>query len=142
MLGGEYKHQCDSKYRLRIPAKFKKELGEECVITKGNDGCLFLLSKKEVDVILSKLENFSIFDKAIQKPLRIFFSSVVEVEEDGQGRFLLPANLREFASITKNVMFVGVGNRVEIWDEDRWNEYCKSAGNFDDNIMELGKNGI
>lgn len=142
MFGGEYKHQCDSKFRLRIPAKFKKELGEGCVITKGNDGCLFLLPKKEVDILMTKLENMPMFNSQIQKPLRLFFSSATEIEEDNQGRFLLPANLREFAGITKNIVFVGVGNRVELWDEEKWKRYCEDAGNFDDIIMELGKNGI
>ena len=143
MLGGEYRHQCDAKYRLRIPAKLKKELGENCVITKGNDGCLFLLPKVEMDNILNKIENLSIFNSQLQKPLRFLFSSAVEVEEDNQGRFLLPANLREFAGITKDVVFVGVGNRAELWSEDRWNKYClDNETNFDEIISELGKNGI
>lgn len=143
MLGGEYKHQCDAKFRLRIPAKLKKELGENCIITKGNDGCLFLLPKAEMDNILGKLENLSIFNSQLQKPLRFLFSSATEVEEDNQGRFLLPANLREFADIEKNVVFVGVGNRAELWSEDRWNKYClDNEANFDEIISELGKNGI
>ena len=143
MLGGEYRHQCDAKYRLRIPAKLKKELGENCVITKGNDGCLFLLPKVEMDNILNKIENLSIFNSQLQKPLRFLFSSAVEIEEDNQGRFLLPANLREFAGITKDVVFVGVGNRAELWSEDRWNKYClDNETNFDEIISELGKNGI
>ena len=143
MLGGEYRHQCDAKYRLRIPAKLKKELGENCVITKGNDGCLFLLPKVEMDNILNKIENLSIFNSQLQKPLRFLFSSAVEIEEDNQGRFLLPANLREFAGITKDVVFVGVGNRAELWSEDRWNKYClDNETNFAEIISELGKNGI
>lgn len=143
MLGGEYKHQCDAKYRLRIPAKLKKELGENAVITKGNDGCLFLLPKSEMDNVLSKIENLSIFNSQLQKPLRFLFSSAVEIEEDNQGRFLLPASLREFAGITKDVVFVGVGNRAELWSEESWTKYCNdNSANFDDIISELGKNGI
>ena len=96
-----------------------------------------------MDNILGKLENLSIFNSQLQKPLRFLFSSAVEIEEDNQGRFLLPANLREFAGITKDVVFVGVGNRAELWSEDRWNKYClDNEANFDEIISELGKNGI
>ena len=129
MFLGEYEHSCDSKNRLRIPSKFKKEFCEGAVLTKGNDGCLFLVDK--------------MFDSKLQMPLRMLFSSAVEIEEDNQGRFLLPASLKNFANIQKDVIFVGVGNRVELWSKESWLDYSSKANaSFDQILSSLGEYGI
>ena len=104
MLSGEYRHQCDDKFRLRLPSKLKKEFANGYYVTKGNDGCLYLLSQSELDNIMNKVNNLPLFSKSLQQPLRVLFSSAFEPQEDYQGRFLLPTNLREYAQIKKDVV--------------------------------------
>jgi MraZ protein len=109
---------------------------------KGTDGCLFVLSESEYQKVVEKINTIPLFSKA-QSAARQFLSSGIEVEEDNQGRFLLKTHLREFASIVKNVVFVGVGNRVEIWAEEKWNaKFNVSADNYDEIVSELAELGI
>ena len=143
MFLGEYEHSCDSKNRLRIPSKFKKEFCEGAVLTKGNDGCLFLVDKNRFSKILESVSNLPMFDSKLQMPLRMLFSSAVEIEEDNQGRFLLPASLKNFANMQKDVVFVGVGNRVELWSKESWLDYSSKANaSFDQILSSLGEYGI
>lgn len=143
MFLGEFKHQTDEKFRLRMPTTFKKVLGASYMVTKGTNGCLFVFSESNVkELFEDKLKTTSLFDNALQKPLRLLFSSAFTVEEDSQGRFLLPKALREFANIQKNVVFIGVGNHIEIWDEDMWENYKKTEQNFDALLEGLTRYGI
>lgn len=143
MLFGEFHHQLDEKNRMRLPAKLKAKLGSGYVITKGSNGCLFVFSKEEIEkTIYEKLKSLPISDIKAQKSVRSLFSSGYEVEEDNQGRFLLPTYLKDFALISKNVVTIGVGNRVEIWDEDRWNEYNGCGEGFDEILAGLSQYGI
>lgn len=143
MFLGEYKYSCDDKNRLRLPPKFKKCLAEGVVLTKGNDGCIFVVPKNEFESIFEKVNNLPMFDSRAQKPLRMLFSSAVEVEEDNQGRFLLPLNLKEYAKINKDIVFIGVGNRIELWASEVWQEYNDNANsNFDQILSNLGDYGI
>ena len=122
MLIGTYRHSLDSKNRMRIPSKFKGELGANCIITKGTGSSLMLFSGDGFQGLYERLSGISIFDEEAQKPVRKFLSSAFEAEEDAQGRILLPKELIKHAEITKNVVFVGVGNRVEIWAEEIWDK--------------------
>ncbi len=122
MLIGSYRHSLDSKNRMRIPSKFKGELGSSFIITKGTGSNLMMFSSEGFDSLYERLSNISIFDEEAQKPVRKFLSSAFEAEEDNQGRILLPKELVIHAEITKNVVFVGVGNRVEIWAEELWDK--------------------
>lgn len=143
MFLGEYKHNCDDKNRLRLPPKFRKDLSGGAVITKGNDGCLFVVPKNQFEKVLEKIDNLPMFDSKAQMPLRMLFSSAVEVQEDNQGRFLLPANLKDFAKINKEVVFIGVGNRVELWSQEVWDKYSENANSsFDQILSNLGEYGI
>ena len=143
MFLGEYKHNCDDKNRLRLPPKFKKEISGGLILTKGNDGCLFIVPKNQFEVILEKINNLPMFDSKAQLPIRMLFSSAVELQEDNQGRFLLPLNLKDFAKINKDVIFIGVGNRIELWSQENWNSYCEKANsNFDQILSNLGEYGI
>ncbi|MDR0850203.1 MAG: division/cell wall cluster transcriptional repressor MraZ [Christensenellaceae bacterium] len=143
MLSGEFKHVADEKFRLRLPPKFKKELGSGYVVTRGNDGCLFVFSHEQLEALLNKTSSIPMFSSNLQQPLRLLYSSAYEVAEDNQGRFLLPQSLRDAAAIKKEVYFVGVGTRAEIWSAERWEEYKKQGSvNFDDIVEELGKYGI
>ena len=142
MLIGEYKHQLDEKNRMRIPAKLRSQLGSNYIIMKGTNNCLFVFSQEEMQNTLSqKLRELPLGDLKAQKSLRTLFSSGYEIEEDSQGRFVLPAYLKDFADIKKNIVSVGVGNRVEIWDEETWDKYNDET-NFDEIIGDLTKYGI
>lgn len=122
MFMGEYNHTIDAKGRLIIPAKFREVLGDEFVVTKGMDGCLFVFDNPEWQVFADKLRGLPMIDKEARQFTRFFLAGAASVEVDKQGRILLPAVLREFAGITKEVVLVGVGSRVEIWSRDRWEE--------------------
>ena len=143
MFLGTFEHVIDNKNRLRIPPKFRKDMQSGMVISKGNDGCLFLLPQEEFDLILSKVRNLPLFDSTAQLPLRLLFSSASMVEEDNQGRFLLPNTLKTFAKINKKILFVGVGTRIEIWSKEVWQEYTKNIdNNFDSIVKGLKDYGI
>lgn len=135
MLIGSYKHSLDAKKRMRIPAKFKNELGNNCIITKGSANNLFVFSQEQFSALYEKMVNLPLFDEEAQKPVRKFLSSAFEAEEDGQGRVLLSKELIAHANITKNVVFVGVGNRVEIWAEEEWNKQDEDSESSDFSIL-------
>ena len=117
MLIGTYRHSIDSKKRMRIPSKFKSELGANCIITKGTQNNLMIFSSEGFNNLYEKLSNISLFDNEAQKPVRKFLSSAFEAEEDGQGRILLPKELATYAEITKNIVFLGVLNRFDHYQE-------------------------
>ena len=128
MLFGTYSHQLDQKNRFRIPTKFKAVLGENLVLTKGSGKCLYLFSATEMqNQIINKTATISLFDESAQKSLRLLLSSTFELEIDNQGRALLPQALRAYAGIDKNLVSIGVGNRVEIWAEGEWLKYSEGA---------------
>ena len=135
MLIGTYRHSVDAKKRMRMPTKFKCELGADCIITKGTNKNLFVFSKEQFNTLYEKMVNLPLFDEEAQKPVRKFLSSAFETEEDGQGRILLPKELINFAGITKGIVFVGVGNRVEIWAEAVWDEETKDDEKADFSIL-------
>ena len=141
MLIGTYRHSMDSKKRMRIPSKFKSELGTNCIITKGTGVNLMVFSGEGFQDLYEKLSNISIFDNDAQKPVRKFLSSAFEAEEDAQGRILLPKELALHAEITKNIVFVGVGNRVEIWAEEIWDKMQEEDGEEVD-FTVLAKLGV
>lgn len=120
MFMGEYNHTIDAKGRLIIPSRFREVLGDEFVVTKGMDGCLFVFADPEWQAFEEKLRNLPMIDKEARQFTRFFLAGAASVEVDKQGRVLLPAVLREFAGITKEAVLVGVGSRVEIWSKDRW----------------------
>ena len=140
MLIGTYRHSLDSKNRMRIPSKFKGELGANCIITKGTGTNLMLFSGDGFQSLYERLSSISIFDEEAQKPVRKFLSSAFEAEEDGQGRILLPKELVLHAEITKNVVFVGVGNRVEIWAEEIWDK--ANSDDEENDFSVLAKFGV
>ena len=140
MLIGTYRHQIDEKCRMRMPTKLKAELGDGFVVTKGANGCLTAFSKSKFDEVYNKLTNLPIFDANIQKPVRMILSSAFEAEEDKQGRILLAKELRDYAKISKNIVFVGAGNRVEIWAEEEWEAY--SSGDLAESLASLGGLGV
>lgn len=120
MFMGEYNHTIDAKGRLIIPAKFREVLGDEFVVTKGMDGCLFVFDNSEWQAFAEKLRSLPMIDKEVRQFTRFFLAGAASVEVDKQGRILLPSVLRDFAGITKDTVLIGVGSRIEIWGKDRW----------------------
>jgi MraZ protein len=122
MLIGEHQHNIDVKGRVFIPARFRDDLGEHFIVTKGLDSCLFIYSQDEWLVLDAKIRALPM-SKSRRLQL-FFFSSAVDVEADKQGRIVLPQNLREFASLTRDVVIIGASSRVEIWDKQKWQDAC------------------
>ncbi len=129
MLIGEFEHSLDVKGRLIMPAKLRDSIGDSFVVTKGLDGCLFAFSKSEWANFEEKLKSLPLSNKNSREFTRFFLSGATECEIDKQGRFLIPNNLREVAGLTKEVVIIGVGTRIEFWDKQKWNNY-----NNDENI--------
>ncbi|MGI1691172.1 division/cell wall cluster transcriptional repressor MraZ [Thermoanaerobacter uzonensis] len=127
MLMGQYEHTIDAKGRVIIPAKFREELGERFVLTKGLDNCLFVYSLEEWKNIEAKLKTLPLTKKDARAFTRFFLAGAVECEIDKQGRILIPGNLREHAKIEKDVIFIGVSTRVEIWSKEVWEEYSNNT---------------
>lgn len=127
MFMGEFQHTVDAKGRLFIPAKLREGLGDRFIATKGLEDCLFVFPEKEWEVFGEKLRSLPLASGAARAFTRLFFSGATECDVDSQGRILLPANLRDYAAIEKEVMIVGVSSRVEIWAKAKWEEYCQKA---------------
>lgn len=117
-MKGEFQHNIDAKGRLFIPAKLREELGASFIVTKGLDGCLFIYSAEDWDVLEEKISKLPL-SKA-RNLQRFFFSSAADCVPDAQGRVVIPPNLREFAGLQKEVTVIGVSTRVEVWDAERW----------------------
>lgn len=122
MLMGEYNHTIDAKGRLIVPAKFREPLGAEFVVTKGLDGCLFVYPDAEWKKFEEKLRSLPLTDPNARKFSRFFLAGAAPCELDKQGRILLPAVLREFAGLEKDVVLAGLGSRVEIWSKEAWDK--------------------
>lgn len=123
MFIGEYQHSIDSKGRLIVPAKFRDDLGDVFIITKGLDNCLFVYPKSEWKILEEKLKLLPLTRKDARAFVRFFFSGATECELDKQGRILIPGNLREHCKIDKDAVVIGVSNRVEIWSKEEWEQY-------------------
>lgn len=122
MFMGEYTHTIDTKGRLIIPSKFRESLGDEFVVTKGLDGCLFVYPNQEWKAFEEKLKTLPITNKNARQFSRFFLAGAAACEVDKQGRILLPSVLREFAELEKDVVLVGVLSRIEIWSKSKWND--------------------
>ena len=136
MLIGEYEHSLDAKGRLIMPAKLRTDMGEKFIITKGLDGCLFVFSQIEWSNFESKLKELPLTNKNARDFVRFFLSGATECEIDKLGRFLLVNTLREYAEITKEVIIIGVGTRLEIWNKDKWKKYNSNENISADTIAE------
>lgn len=136
MFMGEYQHTIDTKGRLIVPAKLREQLGEKFIVTRGMDGCLFGYPLSEWEQLENKLNEMPLSQKDARLFVRYFYSAATECVIDKQGRINLPQNLRTHASLLKNCVLVGVANRIEIWDEERWNTFAKEAEENFDEIAE------
>lgn len=143
MLIGEYRHTIDEKKRLAIPAKLRKQLGKQAVLTRGIDNCLVLYPLKEWEKVSEKLARLPASQVEARGFARIMLAGASLVEFDSLGRILVPDYLKQYALLTKNVVIAGLSNRLEIWDEKRWEEYQqKMEKEVGDLVSKLGELGI
>ncbi|HVV15414.1 MAG TPA: division/cell wall cluster transcriptional repressor MraZ [Candidatus Paceibacterota bacterium] len=142
MLIGEYLHTLDSKKRLSLPAKFRKEVGRKVVITRGLDQCLFMFPVATWRGIAEKLEKLPFGQADTRGMSRFLLAGAAEGEVDGAGRILIPEFLKEFASLKGRVVLAGVSDRVEIWNDKTWEEYKrrieKSAEGMAQTLGDMG----
>jgi len=136
MFIGEYTHTIDAKKRVAIPAKFRKELGKEAVITRGMDECLVVYPLSEWKVLADKIGRLPIGQKEARRFARIILAGASKVELDSLGRILIPDYLKKYASLKKNVVITGLYNRIEIWSADKWKVYREKAEREVDKMAE------
>lgn len=140
MFYGEFEHSIDRKGRLILPAKFrevaKNQFVEKFFITRGLDKCLFMFSEEEWRSQENKFKGMSFTKQQSRTFNRLLFSGAVEIIFDKQGRILVPQYLKDFAEIKKDVMIVGVSNRIEIWSKDKWRDYYANTRQSFEEIAE------
>lgn len=137
MFIGEYNHSIDDKGRVTMPVKFREALGQVFYITRGLDNCLAIYSESEWIRFQENLNSNRQAKKDFRKIQRFFMSAAYECTLDKQGRLLISQTLRDYANIDKDVTVIGVTNRLEIWDQETWNQYIN---NDDLDISELTEN--
>ncbi len=142
MFIGEYNYSLDDKKRVSIPAKFRELLGKKAVITRGLDQCLFLYPMKEWQVLAEKLSKLPLAQADARGFARLMLTGAMDVAIDNLGRILVPDYLKGYAFLKKKVVVAGVYNRVEVWDEEKWQEYKdkteKEVGDMAERLKELG----
>lgn len=141
MFMGEYQHNIDEKGRMIVPAKFRSGLGNQFVLTRGLDNCLFIYPMEEWKVLEAKLKKLPLTKKDARSFTRFFFSGAVECELDKQGRISVPQTLRTYSKLEKECIVIGVSNRVEIWSKATWDGYAlESEESFEEiaeNLMDF-----
>ena len=143
MLIGEYIHTIDSKNRVSVPSKFRKELVKVVVITRGLDQCLFLYSLQEWRVLSKKLSQLSVGSSDARSFVRTMIGGAMDIEIDALGRILLPDYLKVYAGLEREAVIVGLSNRVEIWRPLLWKDYSEGAFRNTNVIAEkLGELGM
>ena len=143
MLIGEYQHTIDAKGRMIVPAKFREDLGFTFVVTRGLDGCLYGYPLDQWQVLRQKLSELPQSKKDARAFARFFNSAASEVEFDKQGRINITPTLREHAGLVKNCRVIGVNDRIEIWDEERWKAYiAETEENFEELAEQMADFGF
>ena len=143
MFIGEYQHSIDPKKRLAVPSRFRGELKNKVVITRGLDKCLFVYPIKVWEKIAGKLGTLPVGESSTRSFIRLMLAGAADIEIDKQGRVLIPDFLKSYAGLNRDVIIAGVYDRLEIWDEKKWNNYKKNAEKNTDEIAEqLGKLGV
>jgi MraZ protein len=136
MFMGEYNHNVDTKGRMIVPAKFRDELGDSFIVTRGLDKCLFAYPMNEWKIIEEKLKTLPLTKKDARAFTRFFFSGAIECEVDKQGRINIPSSLRTYADLEKECVVIGVSERVEIWAKESWTSYVEDSEESFSDIAE------
>ncbi len=143
-LLGNFQHQLDDKNRIRLPAKFRADLGDKYILMPGTGGCIYVYKADETQKILATLNDMQSMDPVKEEWIRSLVSEGCSVDADSQGRFVLPSNLQEIAGINKDVRVVGSISKVELWSEERWQQRLaktdRSASGFDAIYKNLSGN--
>lgn len=143
MLIGQYEHTIDSKKRLALPAKFRGELGEKVIITRGIDNCLIVYTEEEWKETSDKLSKLPSSQSEARSFARIMLAGAMESSLDKLGRILIPDYLKKYAGLEKNVVICGLSNRLEIWDSQTWEAYKQQVEEgVSDIASKLGDLGI
>ena len=143
MLMGEFHHNIDEKYRIIIPSKLRDELGEEVIVTRGLDNCLFIYSIDEWNNVVSKLKSLPFTKKDARNFNRMFLSGATKVSFDKQGRVKLSIPLTNYAELKKECIVIGVNDRLEIWAKEKWDHFMEvSKEEFSDLADNLFDNSI
>jgi len=137
MFMGEFQHNLDTKGRVIVPAKFRDGLGQSFVLTRGLDQCLFAYPLDEWKILEEKLKKLPLTKKDARAFIRFFFSGAVECEIDKQGRINIPSPLRSYADLDKECVVIGVSNRIELWDKDKWTTYVNES---EESFTEIAEN--
>jgi len=142
MLIGEYRHTIDTKKRLALPAKFRRELGKKVIITIGFENCLVVYPEKKWKEVINRVEKLPTGQRGARSFNRVFLAGAMEVNLDRLGRILIPEYLKKYAVLKKNVIICGLSNKLEIWDSKKWEIYKnrveKDIGNVSEKLGELG----
>ena len=142
MFMGEYHHNIDDKGRLIIPAKFRNELGEKFIITRGLEKCLYVYSESEWNTIVAKLKTLPFTKKDVRTFIRSFFSGATECEFDRQGRINITSPLVSYADIITKCVIIGANDRLEIWSEENWEQnFIENSGLLEDIAENLFNGG-
>ncbi len=136
MLMGEFHHSIDDKGRLIIPSKFRYDLGEKFIVTRGLDKCLFVYSEKEWNKVIAKLKNLPFTKQDARKFMRFFLSGATECEFDKQGRINITSPLVSYADLKKDCVIIGVNDRLEIWSKEGWSNFLSDNENDLSDIAE------
>ncbi|MCK6096019.1 division/cell wall cluster transcriptional repressor MraZ [Micrococcus sp. 2A] len=123
MFLGTYTPRLDEKFRLILPAKFREELSEGLVLTRGQERCLYVFSAREFERVHEQMRAAPLSSRQARDYIRVFLSGASDEVPDKQGRVTVPAPLRQYAGLDRDVTVIGAGTRVEIWDTASWNEY-------------------
>jgi MraZ protein len=145
MFMGTHEHSLDAKGRLILPRKFRDELGQDIVITKGIERCLYLYPLPEFEAFANKLYALPLTQRPSRDFIRVFVASASQEAVDSQGRFVIPGPLRAYAGLTREVAVVGQIRRIEVWDAQQWanaNEPAEAAYNDGSNADLLAQMGI
>ena len=137
-LSGKYSHQLDAKNRMRIPARLKKDLGDECCFAMGDHHCVYVYPQAEMDAKIEMAKQTKISDIEKQRSLRIFMSTISPAVEDNQGRIDLNPELRahlNFERNEKDIIFLGMGSRVEIWSKSNYENYVGGGKTDYDSVI-------
>lgn len=134
MLMGEFHHNIDDKGRIIIPSRFREELGDSIIVTRGLEDCLFIYSENEWSKVVSKLKTLPFTKKDARSFTRMFLSGATNAEFDKQGRIKIAIPLLEYASLQKECVIIGVNDRLEIWSKEKWNSFMNVAS---ENLSDL-----
>ncbi|WP_104111578.1 MULTISPECIES: division/cell wall cluster transcriptional repressor MraZ [unclassified Arthrobacter] len=142
MFLGTHSPRLDEKGRIILPAKFREELSSGLVLTKGQENCIYVFSAREFEKVLAQMQDAPLSNMAARDYIRIFLSGASDEVPDKQGRVTIPAALRSYAGLEKELVVIGAGSRAEIWDAPSWNEYLAAKEMAFSATDELGIPGI